>query len=121
MAILDVYWRMPDFDIEEQVKRERRVTHTGWLSDEHDDATRSEPVLVEQRSERVFRPGELPPDTTLFIEDHPGPMSPLAEQARRAGFVIEHALNDPGLADRPRQTRTDNDAEESGEQRRERF
>lgn len=121
MAILDVYWRMPDFDVEEQAKRERRITHTGWLSDEHDDATSDAPVLVEQRTDRVFRAGELPPETTLFIEDHPGPMPPLAEQARRAGFMIEHAINDPGLADRPRETRTDNGEDESGERRRERF
>ena len=121
MATLNVYWRMPDFDPEEQDKHERRVTHTGVLTDEHDEATPEQPVLVEERSERVYRPGELPPESVLYYEDHPGPLPPLAERARQAGFRVEYAGNDPGMVDQPRALRTRDEPEEAGERRRKWF
>jgi hypothetical protein len=118
MATLNVYWRTPDFDQEEQTKREGRVTYTGVLTDEHDAATPQQPVLVDERSERVYRPDELPPESVLYVEDHPGPLPPLAERARRAGFRVEHAGHDPGMVDRPHAPRTGDDPEETGERRR---
>lgn len=121
MATMNVYWRMEDFDIEEQAKRERRVVHTGVLTDEHDQATAEVPVLVEERSNRVYRPGELPPDAVLYIEDHPGPLAPVAEQARRAGFHVAYAGDDPGHVDRPADVRESEDTEETGRPRREWF
>lgn len=118
MPTLNVYWRIPDFDVEEQNKRERRVPFTGLLSDEHDAVTPEIPVvLIEERSNRVYRPGELPPDAVLYIEDHPGPLPPLADQARQAGFRVDHAANDAGLADHPQNLRTANDPEERGQPR----
>jgi hypothetical protein len=121
MATLNVYWRMADFDPEEQAKHERRVVHTGVLTDEHQSATTDQPVLVEEGSDRVYRPGELPPESVLYIEDHPGPLPPLAEQARRAGFRVEYAGDDPGMTDRPRKLWTGAKPEEVGEQRRDWF
>lgn len=105
MPTLNVYWRTPDFDMEEQMRRERRVAHTGLLSDEHQEATAEVPVLVEERSDRVYRPGELPPESVLYVEDHPGPLPALADKARRAGFQVKHAEDDPGMVDRPRAPR----------------
>ncbi len=119
MATLNVYWRMPEFDTEEQAKHEARVTHTGVLTDEHDEATAEVPVLVEERSNRVYRPGELPPESVLYFEDHPGPLPPLAHVARDAGFHVEYAGDDPGMADRPHETHTEDDPEERGERPRE--
>lgn len=118
MATHNVYWRVPDFDPEEQATHQRRVTHTGLLTDEHDEATPEEPVLVEERSDRVYRAGELPPETILYIEDHPGPLPQLAQKARRAGFRVEYAGDDPGMVDRPRDLETGDDPEEAGERRR---
>lgn len=77
--------------------------------------------MVEERSERVYRPGELSPETTLYFEDHPGRCPPLAAQARRTGFHIEHAETDSGQVDQPRELRTGEDPEESAEPRTERF
>lgn len=121
MATLHVYWRTADFDPDEQARRRRQVALTGILTDEHDEATPEQPVVVEERSERVYCPGELPPDTTVYFEDHPGPAPLLVEQARRAGYHIEHAEADPGMVDQPREARTSEDAEERAEPRTERL
>ncbi len=118
MCALNVYWRTPDFDPEEQATHERLVVHTGVLTDAHDAATPEGPVLVEERSERVYRPGDLPPESVVYVEDHPGPLPPLAQLARRAGFRVEYAGHDPGMADRPRAIRNDDDPEEAGKPRR---
>ncbi len=115
---MNVYWRMADFDSEQQAKHQRRVTHTGTLTDEHEAATAGAPVLIEERSTRVYRPGELPPDAVLYFEDAPGAWPPLAEQARQAGFHVAHAEEDAGITDQPREVRTGDDPEEAGQPRR---
>jgi hypothetical protein len=91
MTTLNVYWKLHDFDAEQQQKREGMNVRTGYLTDEHEAATPEIPVLVEERSFRVFRPDDLPPETVLYVEEAPGDLPPLAEKARNAGFVIEHA------------------------------
>ncbi len=121
MANLMVYWRTPDFDPDEQAKHERRVARGGILTDEHDQATAEQPVLVEDRSDRVYLPGELPPESVIYVQDHPGPLPPLVETARRAGFRVEHAFDDPGVAEHPNALRNPNETEEVGQPRREWF
>ncbi len=117
MAELYVYWRMPEFNPEDQAQHERGEIHTGVLTDEHESATAEEPVLVEERSDRVYDPAGLPPGSVLYVEDHPGPLPLLAEMARRSGFRVELAEHDPGMADRPRAPRTNDDPEEAGDRR----
>jgi hypothetical protein len=119
MAAIEVYWRISDFDPEEQSKQRGEVVLTGILTDEHEAASPEEPVVVEEESARVYRAGQLPPEAVLYIEDAPGPFPHLAQVAALAGFQVEHARNDPGMADRPRGRLAEENPEEEGERRRE--
>ncbi|MCO6437575.1 MAG: hypothetical protein J5J06_10845 [Phycisphaerae bacterium] len=115
MSTIHVYWRAPGFNVEEQRKTSERVVHTGVLTDEVEPARVEAPALVEELSARVYQPSDLPPGTVLYIEDHPGPLPPLAQRAIQAGFRIEHARRDPGLMDNPEQPLPRQEPEETGE------
>lgn len=111
MSTLNVYWRAAGFVPEAQDKHQQKDVHTGVLTDEHDAATPEAPVLVEEVTRRVYTPGDLPPDTVLYVEDHPGELPAVAQKARRAGYAVEHALHDEGITDEPTAPRQDGEAE----------
>lgn len=111
MATHHVYWRSAGFDTEAQRRHSRHDVHTGVLTDEHEAATPEMPVLIEEISKRVYRPGDLAPNTVVYVENHPGGYPPIAHRARLAGYRVEHALRDEGMADRPQTPRADRPAE----------
>jgi len=94
MPEVEAYWRAPQFHSEEQAVTNDPV-RTGVLTTEHEAADDETPVLVEEISARVYRPEDLPPDTTIFVEGPPGKLPPIARLADRAGFVVKHAEDDP--------------------------
>ncbi len=93
MPTLNVYWRAIKFDAEQQSKVAEDV-RTGLLTTEHEGATEDMPVLLEDRSQRVYRAADLPPDTVLYAEAAPGGLPPLAERSVQAGFHVRRADED---------------------------
>lgn len=65
---------------------------TGVLTDEHQEVSDGRPVLVEDRTERVYRAADLPPSTRLIMSDTTDPSAGIVEKAKGAGFDI--VLND---------------------------
>lgn len=91
MASLHAYWRYPRFNRDEQRPDGERDVRTGVLTNEHQEALDDIPVLVEELTERVYHPGDLPPGSVIFVETGSGEMPQLAKLARRAGFLIRRA------------------------------
>jgi len=91
MASMYVYWRHPGFSREEGGNTATAI-HQGFLTTDHDAADEEMPiVLVEEESERIYHPGDLPPETVLYVEAAPGELPGLAEVAKRAGYRVERA------------------------------
>ena len=95
MVTLNVYWQHTGFshdagmrDNDEIDGTQTDATRTGVLSDEHQEVTDDRPVLIEDASNRVYRPADLPPDTQVIIADANRFAEPIVEHARRAGFDI---------------------------------
>lgn len=93
MPEIEVYWRGPEFNSEQQLLIESK-TRTGKLTTEHAAADDDIPVLVEDVSARVYRPGELPTDTIIYVEGPPESLPSIARNAARAGFVVKPAKED---------------------------
>lgn len=91
MSTLNVYWTSPGFEMDDQAAAARPDVRTGVLTTEHEAADEGVPVVVEEVTARVYRPGDLPPDTVLYVEAAPGGLPPLAQLAREAGFKVRHA------------------------------
>ena len=88
MASVKVYWRAPKFDEEQQDRLDRENARTGVLTTEHSAADDDVPVLVEELTGHVYRPGDMPPDAVIYIEDAPG-FPDVARLAVDAGFRVE--------------------------------
>ena len=91
MSTLNVYWASPGFEMDDQVISDRPNVRTGILTTQHEAAEEGAPVVVEEVTARVYRPGDLPPDTVLYVEAAPGGLPPLAKLAKEAGFKVRHA------------------------------
>lgn len=89
MAELNVYIQSREFDDENQQKAANFSVRTGVLTTEHVAADEDRPVIVEDVTERVYAPGELPSDAVVYVQGPPGELPPLAKLAKRAGFRIK--------------------------------
>jgi hypothetical protein len=90
MATLKVHWKARTFNIESQQKLEDTV-RTGVLTGDEDEVADEQPVIIEDLTGRVYGPRELPPGTVVYVAASPGPLPPLAQRARDAGFTVRAA------------------------------
>lgn len=98
MPSVHVFWteRGLNFDQDLEYALDEREIHTGVLTDEAEHASEEVPVVVEDLTGRVYLPGDLPPETILYVESAPGGMPVIAEAAVEAGYKVAHA-EDRGL------------------------
>jgi len=95
MSCLYTYWinpgTEPDEDSDTVSDNKSEDVHQGVLTTDHEESMDGVPVLVEEETGRVYQPGDLPPNTTLFLELAPDEMPELVERARNAGFRVARA------------------------------
>lgn len=97
MTTLQVYWQHESFSHDagrrdsEEADSNAQATHTGRLSNEHQEVLDGSPVIIEDETLRVYRPADLPPGTEVFVTTTPGKSPDLAKDAVRAGFVMKRA------------------------------
>ena len=98
MAMLYVHWRHEQFSHDAGVRSnadaarsEEDAARTGVLTDEHQDVVDYRPVLQEDYTGRIYRAADLPPETIIFVPNLQGPLPPIIEHAKQAGFNIRPA------------------------------
>lgn len=91
MSSIHVFWRERSRDFDSDKELDRLETHTGVLTADHEGADEESPVVIEDLTGRVYRAGDFPTNTVLYIEAAPGDLPPIAKVARQAGFQIAHA------------------------------
>ena len=95
MAHLYVYWinsgEEPDENSDTPSDNKSKAVSQGVLTTDHEDSVDGIPVLVEEESGRVYHPGDLPAETTLFVELAPHEMAELVLKAREAGYRVARA------------------------------
>lgn len=93
MSSAHVFWtdHGKNFDDDIEYAWDEREVHTGVLTDEADHASGEVPVVVEDVTGRIYMPGDLAPDTILYVESAPEGLPAVAEAAVEAGFHVAHA------------------------------
>lgn len=95
MATMTCHWRHKAFSRDAGIRTNEDAARTnvdsartGILTDEHQEVTDGQPVLVEDVTGRVYRPADLPPETRVVVARVGDPPPPIFDNARRIGFDI---------------------------------
>jgi hypothetical protein len=89
MARVRVHWEDPHFEIGRGIKADRRTRLFGELTTDTLYTDDGGPVLVEEITNRVYLPTDLPRRTTLVLESKGTEFPDVARRAQQAGYHVE--------------------------------